>query len=85
MTREWNGEERRSENRASLYEKVGALEVRVSHIEKSMQKLDDIDGKLDALTGILSQGKGVAKTLQILFYVVGPLVAAGYWVKDHLR
>lgn len=76
---------RSSEDDLTLRERICSLEVRMKHIEQGVGKLSDIEEKIDAMTNILSQGKGAAKLLQIMFYVVGPLVAAGYWIKDHLK
>lgn len=79
----WDGQiERRKEERKSVYEELGELRVRVTHIETSLVKIDHISEQLDTF---LKQGQGVAQMLKILFYVVGPLVGAIYWLKDHLR
>lgn len=86
----WDGNERRESKdvslteseRARIFTELGELSVRVSHIEESLAKLDKVSEQLD---NYLTQGKGIAKMLQILFYIVGPLVAALYWIKEHVR
>ena len=82
MVTVWDGEERRTEDRATIYEQLGELRVRVTHIETSLAKIDHISSQLDTY---LEQGKGIAKFMQVLFYIIGPIVAAGYWLKDHLK
>lgn len=79
---DWSGEERRSEERSTIYEQLGELRVRVTHIEESLNKLDHVSAQLDSF---VKQGQGIGKMLQVLFYVVGPLVAGLYWIKDHLK
>lgn len=79
---EWDGTDRRSEDRSTIYEQLGELRVRVTHIEESLDKLDHVSEQLDSF---VKQGKGIGKMLQVLFYVVGPLVAGLYWIKDHLK
>lgn len=69
-------------DQSSLYRELGELHVRVAHIEESIAKLDKVSEQLDAF---MKQGKGIAKMFQILFYVIGPLVAVGYWIKEHVR
>ncbi len=78
---EWN-EKTDRRDQSSLYRELGELHVRVAHIEESIAKLDKVSEKLDTF---LAQGKGIAKMLQILFYVVGPLVGVIYWIKEHVR
>lgn len=74
--------ERRVEERMAMAQQLGALEVRVAHIEKSLDKLDHVSEQLD---NFVKQGQGIGKLLQVLFYIVGPIVAAIYWIKDHVR
>ena len=65
-----------------LFQELGELRVRVAHIEEALEKLDKVSTQLDSF---LTQSKGVAKTLQILFYIIGPAIAAIYWIKDHVK
>lgn len=67
---------------SELFKELGELRVRVAHIEEALDKLDKVSSQLDAF---VTQSKGVAKTLQILFYLIGPIVAAVYWIKDHVK
>ena len=86
----WDGTNRRQQvdeqlidtERARIFKELGELSIRVTHIETSLDKLDKVS---DQLENYLTQGKGIAKMLQILFYVIGPLVAAIYWIKEHVK
>lgn len=84
MTEEpWDGKrERRQEERKSVYEQLGELRVRVTHIESSIAKIDHVSDQMETL---IKQGQGIAGLMKILFYVVGPIVAGIYWIKDHVR
>lgn len=79
---DWDGTERRGEDRSTLHQQLGELQVRVALIETSIAKLDHVSEQLDTF---LKQGQGVTKFLQVLFYIVGPLVASIYWIKDHVK
>ena len=79
----WTGQnERRKDDRSSIYEQLGELRVRVTHIESSIAKIDHVSDQMETL---IKQGQGIAGFMKILFYVVGPLVACVYWIKDHVR
>jgi hypothetical protein len=81
--RAWDGtHERRREERKTVYEQLGELRVRVTHIEESISKIDHISEQMDTL---LKQGQGIANLAKVLFYVVGPITALIYWVKDHVK
>lgn len=82
MAEEWDNTERRTLDHAHIYQQLGELQVRVSHIETSLDKLDRVSQQLDDFT---KQAHGVMWVLRGLFYIVGPIVAAMYWIKDHVR
>lgn len=82
MNDEWEGPDRRQLDQANIYEQLGELRIRVTHIEKSLDKLDKVSSQLDDFT---KQAHGVMWVMRGLFYVVGPLVAAFYWIKDHVK
>lgn len=82
MSLEWDGQERRREDRKTIYEELGELRVRVTHIETSLSKIDHISETLDTY---VKQGQGIAKMMQILFYVVGPAIAAFVWMRDNIK
>ena len=81
----WDGAERRTEERTTIYEQLGELRVRLTHVEDALTDMKEIKNDITDVKNLLQQGKGIAKMLQILFYVVGPLVAAIYWIKEHVR
>ena len=79
----WTGtQERRKDDRSSIYEQLGELRVRVTHIESSIAKIDHVSDQMETL---IKQGQGIAGLMKVLFYVIGPIIAAIYWVKDHVR
>lgn len=82
MADEWDGTERRTEERATIYEQLGELRVRVAHIEKSISKLDKVSDQLDTFS---KQSQGVVNLFRVLIYIGGPITALVYWLKDNLR
>lgn len=56
-------------------QKLNELQQELAALQKDVQEIKEL----------LQQGKGMARMLQILFYVVGPVVATIYWIKDHVR
>ena len=73
--------ERRQDDKQSLYEQLGELRVRVTHIENSLAKLDKVSNQLD---DFIKQASGVVWLVRGLFYIVGPTVAAYFWLKEHV-
>jgi hypothetical protein len=74
----WQGDERRSN--------LCCTEVsRLETLERKLGDLDEMRADVKEVKKLLEQGKGMARLLQILFYVVGPVVAAIYWIKEHVR
>lgn len=58
---------------------------RLAEIEAKLQDLDELKQDVKDVKRLLEQGKGAVKVFQILFYVIGPIVAAMYWIKEHVR
>ena len=74
----WAGEERRSCTVCMETGRLAEIEAKLADIEELKQDVKDVKK-------LLEQGKGAVKVFQILFYVIGPLVAAVYWIKEHVR
>lgn len=81
----WKGDERRKEDRKSVYEQLGELRVRMTHIEDAIGDFKEMKSDVHQIKELLTQGKGAAKLVQILFLVIGPLVLAMMWIKDHFK
>jgi hypothetical protein len=71
-----------AEDLGNLYKELGELRTRVAHIETSLETLQKISDQLDTF---LKQGQGVLTLLRFLFYIIGPAVAAIYWIKEHVK
>ena len=74
----WHGEERRSNFCCTESSRLEAL-------ERKLSDLDELKSDVKEVKKLLEQGKGMARLLQLLFYVVGPVIAAAYWIKEHVR
>lgn len=59
--------------------------ARLTEIEAKLADMQELKDDVKAIKMLLEQGKGMARLLQIVFYVVGPLIAAVYWIKEHVR
>lgn len=58
------------------------LDTRLKALEVNMEKLEE---SISELLKVLQQGQGAVNTLKVLFYVMAPLGALIYWVKDHVK
>lgn len=67
---EWTGQDRRAADH-----EIAALRAEFKTLQSDVSEIKEL----------LTQGKGAVKILQILFYIGGPIVMAGYWIKDHLK
>jgi hypothetical protein len=85
MEEKWGGEERRQEDRKTVYEQLGELRVRMTHIEDAVADFKEMKEDVHTIKELLTQGEGAVKVLKLLFIIIGPIVLAGYWIKDHLR
>lgn len=74
----YQGEERRSNFCCTEAKRLTAL-------ESKLDDLDELKQDVKEVKKLLEQGKGMARLLQLLFYVVGPIIAAAYWIKEHVR
>lgn len=70
------------EDAPELFGRLGVLETEVAHIKTSLDNLDKISQQLDTF---MKQQQGAARLIQLIFYVLGPLVAAIYWIKEHVK
>jgi len=60
----------------------GGLEDRVKHFEEKVQALSN---DVHEIKNVMLQIEGVIKFFKLLFWVGAPLVAIGYWIKDHVK
>lgn len=67
---EWTGQERRTESH-----ELTELRAEFKTLQADVHEIKEL----------LTQGKGAVKVLQLLFYIGGPIVMVGYWIKDHLK
>ncbi len=54
-------------------------------VKLHMEEEKELKPKLLELLSLLERSKGVFSFLRIVLWVGGPLVAFGYWVKDHIK
>lgn len=80
----WHGEDRRqySEELNRIWEVLRKLETAIDHYEKEREELRP---KIDEVLDILTQSKGIFKAFRFLVYIVTPIGAALYWIKDHVK
>jgi hypothetical protein len=69
----WDGIDRRAHT--PIEERMGALEARMTHL----------DATLKGMTDAWMQIQGVVKFFKMCFFVCGPIIAAMYWIKEHVK
>ena len=59
----------------------------VTHAELKpvCDRLERIEEKLDTLYEVWMQAQGGAKFAKFLFFVIGPIVGAIWWLRDHIK
>jgi hypothetical protein len=56
-----------------------------ARLEQIERDISEIKASVKTMTDAWTQTQGAAKLARLLFFVIGPLVLAGYWIKDHLK
>jgi len=65
-----------------IFEALHALDMKLTtHI----QSVEDYKPKVLEVIDIFQKGKGAVIFIKVLFYVVAPLGAFIYWVRDHVK
>lgn len=80
----WDGIERRTEDRKSVYEQLGELRVRMTHIEDAVQNFSKMKDDLHTIKELMQQAKGAFTALKTLAMVVAPVVAVVTWIITHV-
>lgn len=61
------------------------LHARIVRLEQGMDDFRGMREDVQEIKMMLQQGKGAIVAIKLLFFIVGPVVAAAYWIKDHVR
>lgn len=59
----------------------------VTHAELKpvLDRLERIERLLDELYAAWMQAQGGAKLVRLIFFVIGPIVGAIWWLREHIR
>ena len=61
---------------------ITKMQVKIEELEKEMI---EIKTYVRAMYELWQHGIGVFKFIKFIFYVVAPIMAALYWIKDHVK
>lgn len=59
--------------------------VTKSELKPICERLDSIEKKLDTIYNVWMQAQGGARFAKILFFTIGSMIGAFFWLRDHIK
>lgn len=85
----WDGvTERRQEDRKTVYEQLGELRVRMTHIEEAVETFGKMRDDLHAIKELMQQAKGFFTAVKGIVIYTGPVIVGAIatitWIVSHV-